>query len=196
MSGVSSASHLPLPSAPGLPYLPPMSTTRESHPAVLREEAFDLYIAGYGRARLYEELRARHGPAAPSESTLKNWSVRDRWPRRRHRIRRLLRERADALRALAGPDLAVELLKLRRLAVEGAGETPFHSAEGAFFSLAALERVIARHEEREADRALQEHRRSIGALFSLLEGAESEEPNNHVHSEHPGLVPTLRKARG
>ena len=193
---MSSASLLPLPSAPGRPYLPSMSTARESHPSVLREEAFDLYIAGYGRARLTEELRDRHGPAAPSESTLKNWSVRDRWPLRRRRIRRLLRDRADALRALAGPELASELLKLRRVAVEGAGETPFHSAEGAFYSLAALERVIARHEDREADHALRDHRRSIGALISLLETNGQVEPDHLTDDEQSGRVPTPREARG
>ncbi len=166
-----------------------MSTNRNYLPPALREEAFDLVVAGYSRRRLCAELRARYGVEAPSEATLRNWSRSDGWMDRRARIRGILRDRADALRTVAGPELTTELHKLRSLALDAVAETPFHSAEGALFSLAALERVIARHEDREAERALQEHRRSIGALISFLETGEPEGASDVSDDSLPEVTP-------
>ncbi len=166
-----------------------MSMNRNYLPPALREEAFDLFVAGYSRRRLCAELRARYGAEAPSDATLRNWSRSHGWMDRRARIRDILRDRADALRALAGPDLTAALHKLRRLVVDAVGEAPFHSAEGALFSLAALERVIARHEDREAERNLQEHRRSIGALITFLETGEPKELDQPPDGDLPEVTP-------
>ncbi|MEE9162778.1 MAG: hypothetical protein V3U35_07375 [Candidatus Neomarinimicrobiota bacterium] len=166
-----------------------MSTGLESHRPSLREEAFDLFVAGYSRRRLCAELRGCYGSAAPSESAVGNWSRRDCWVERRVRIRQLLRARADTLRALAGPDLTAQLHKLRRLVVEAVGEATFRSAEGALYSLAALERVIARHEDREAERTLQEHRRSLGSLLTFLEAGEPAEPQDRPADQLPEVTP-------
>ena len=173
-----------------------MSTNRNYLPPALREEAFDLFVAGYSRRRLCAELRARYGAEAPSEATLRNWSRSCGWMDRRARIRGILRHRADTLRALAGPDLTAALHKLRSLVVDAVAETPFHSAEGALFSLAALERVIARHEDREAERALEEHRRSIRAPLTLLETGNPEGPDDQPSDDVPEVSPSFPSPSG
>ncbi len=166
-----------------------MSTGLADHRPALREEAFDLFVAGYSRRRLCAELRASYGSAAPSESAVGNLSRRDRWMERRARIRQLLRARADTLRALAGPDLTAQLQKLRRLVVEAVGEATFRSAEGALYSLAALERVIARHEDREAERTFQEQVRSARALYTFLEAGEPAGPDDRPADPLPEVTP-------
>ena len=125
-----------------------MLARRQPYPDDDREEAFDLYISGFNRRRILTRLRDRHGDGAPSETSLKRWSVQDHWTARRARIRSLTRSHDDNQRALVGTRMAGELLNVRRLAVEAAQDLPFSSAEGALFALAALERIIDRHEVR------------------------------------------------
>ncbi len=130
-----------------------MSTGLADHRPALREEAFDLFVAGYSRRRLCAELRASYGSAAPSESAVGNWSRRDRWMERRARIRQLLRARADTLRARA-----------------------------------ALERVIARHEDREAEHTFQEQVRSARALYTFLEAGEPAGPDDRPADPLPEVT--------
>ncbi|MCH7497889.1 MAG: hypothetical protein IH971_08565 [Candidatus Marinimicrobia bacterium] len=125
-----------------------MLEQRQPYPPDVREEAFDLHVSGFNRRQILARLRDRHGAAAPSESTLKRWALQDHWTARRARIRSLSRSHDDDQRALVGTRMTGELLNIRRLAVEAAQDLPFSSAEGALFALAALERIIDRHEVR------------------------------------------------
>ncbi len=128
-----------------------MLEQRQPYPPDDREEAFDHHVSGFNRRKILARLRDRHGAAAPSESTLKRWALQDHWTARRARIRSLTRDHDDHQRALVGTRLTGELLKVRRQAVEAAQDLPFSSAEGALFALAALERIIDRHEVRLVD---------------------------------------------
>lgn len=125
-----------------------MFEQRQPYPPDFREQAFDLHVSGFNRRQILARLQDHHGAAAPSESTLKRWSVQDHWTARRTRIRSLTRSHHDDQRALVGTRMTGELLNIRRLAVEAAQDLPFSSAEGALFALAALERIIDRHEVR------------------------------------------------
>ncbi len=166
-----------------------MSASHQRHPSGLREEAFDLFAGGLSIRRVFDELHGQYAADAPAESTLRRWSVEDRWTRRRARIRSVTRARADARRALAGPELTAELHKMRRQVVEAVDVAPFTTAEGALYALAALERVIARHEDREAERTLQEHRRSIGSLLTFLETGEPADPDDGPADQLPEVTP-------
>ncbi len=123
-----------------------MSANR--HPPGARQEAFDLFVAGLSHSQVRAQLRELHGAEAPSERTLKRWSVQDHWTARRARIRTLTRSHDDAQRALDGTGMIAELHKLRLRVVEAAQDLPFSSAEGALNSLAVVERVIQLHEIR------------------------------------------------
>lgn len=125
-----------------------MFGNRQPYPTDDREEAFDLHVSGFSRPQILAHLNDRYGDAAPSKSTLKRWAVQDHWTARRARIRSLTRDHDDHQRALVGTRMTGELLNVRRLAVEAAQDLPFSSAEGALFALAALERIIDRHEVR------------------------------------------------
>ena len=126
-----------------------MSATR--HSPCTRVDAFDLYVAGLSHRKVLVQLRELPGAEAPSERTLKRWSVQDHWTARRAGIRALTRSHDDTQRALDGSDMVGELHKVRRLVLEAAQDLPFSSAEGALNSLAALERVIDRQEIRSID---------------------------------------------
>ena len=83
------------------------------------------------------------GRRAPHGSTIKRWMVQDRWPSRRQAIRLHTARLDDRLRATDGARLIASLTGLRDTLVVAAGsELPFRSAEGAIFSLAALQKVI------------------------------------------------------
>jgi len=128
-----------------------MLENRQPYPPDVREEAFDLHVSGFNRPQILAHLSDRYGDAAPSKSTLKRWSVQDHWIARRARIRSLTRSQDDDQRALVGTRMTGELLNVRRLAVEAAQDLPFSSAEGALFALAALERIIDRHDVRSVE---------------------------------------------
>jgi len=71
--------------------------------------------------------------------------VLDRWPSRRQAIRQHTARLNDRLRAAEDTRLIASLTGLRDTLVAAAGsELPFRSAEGAVFSLAALQKVIDR----------------------------------------------------
>ena len=115
------------------------------HPRQLHEEAFDLYCAGLSCPQVRAALRKRHGADAPHGSTIKRWMVQDRWPSRRQAIRQHIARLDDRLRASGDARLIDSLTGLRETVVAAAGsELPFSSAEGAVFSLAALQKVIDR----------------------------------------------------
>ena len=115
------------------------------HPRQLHEEAFDLYCAGLSCPQVGAALRKRHGADAPHRSTIKRWMVQDRWPSRRQAIRLHIARLDDRLRVTEGARLISSLTGLRETLVAAAGsELPFRSAEGAVFSLAALQKVIDR----------------------------------------------------
>ncbi len=115
------------------------------HPRQLHEEAFDLYCAGLSCPQVGAALRKRHGADAPHGSTIKRWMVQDRWPSRRQAIHQHTARLNDRLRATDGARLIDSLTGLRETLVAAAGsELPFRSAEGAVFSLAALQKVIDR----------------------------------------------------
>ncbi len=115
------------------------------HPQQLHEEAFDLYCAGLSCPKVGATLRKRYGADAPHGSTIKRWMVQDRWPSRRQAILQHTARLDDRLRATEGARLIASLTGLRETLVAAAGsELPFRSAEGAIFSLAALQKVIDR----------------------------------------------------
>ena len=115
------------------------------HPRQLHEEAFDLYCAGLSCSQVGAALRKRHGADAPHYSTLRRWMVRDRWPSRRQAIHEHAARLDDRLRAAEGSRHIASLTGLRDTVVAAVGsELPFRSAEGAVFSLAALQKVIDR----------------------------------------------------
>ncbi len=115
------------------------------HPRQLHEEAFDLYCAGLSCPQVGAALRKRHGAGAPHRSTLKRWMVQDRWPSRRLAIHEHAARLEDRLRAAEGSRHIASLTGLRDTVVAAVGsELPFRSAEGAVFSLAALQKVIDR----------------------------------------------------
>ncbi len=90
-------------------------------------------------------LRKRHGADAPHGSTIKRWMVQDRWPTRRQAIHQHGARLNDRLRANDDTLLIASLTGLRETVVAAAGsELSFSSAEGAVFSLAALQKVIDR----------------------------------------------------
>jgi len=71
--------------------------------------------------------------------------VRDRWPSRRLAIHEHAARLDDRLRAAEGSRHIASLTGLRDTVVAAVGsELPFRSAEGAVFSLAALQKVIDR----------------------------------------------------
>ncbi len=115
------------------------------HPRRLHEEAFDLYCAGLSCPKVGAALRGRYGADAPHVSSLKRWMVRDRWASRRQVIRLHATRLDDRLRATDGSGHIASLTGLRDTLVAAVGsELPFRSAEGAVFSLAALQKVIDR----------------------------------------------------
>jgi len=71
--------------------------------------------------------------------------VQDRWPSRRQAIHQHAARLNDRLRAAEGYRHIASLTGLRDTVVAAVGsELPFRSAEGAVFSLAALQKVIDR----------------------------------------------------
>lgn len=154
-----------------------------------REEAFDLYVTGLSRRQVHAELRQLYGDDAPSETSLKRWSVQDHWTERRARIRRRMRRCDDADRALSGSRMTEELRKLRRLVVDAVGDLNFNSAEGALFALAALERIIERHDNRQRQKQWQ---RSLQTVLEPLRQQSREQLADPEHGPgpyHPGLGP-------
>ncbi|MFC1543591.1 hypothetical protein ACFL4K_03520, partial [Candidatus Neomarinimicrobiota bacterium] len=84
---------------------------------------------------------------------LKRWSVAHRWVQRRDMITDAWRQRLDYRRGLIGTEFLMELYLLRGKLLEEANSLPMTSGEGACFALAALERVIARILQQEAEKA-------------------------------------------
>jgi len=119
-------------------------TRSAPHPLQLHEEAFDLYCAGLSCPQVGEALRERYGADAPHNNTLKRWMVRDCWPSRRQAIREHTALLNDRLRAAEDTRLIASLTGLRDTLVAAGSDLPFRSAEGAVFSLAALQKVIDR----------------------------------------------------
>ncbi len=134
---------------PFRPYLWPMKqqqrTRSTPHSRQLHEEAFDLYCAGLSCPQVGAALRKCYGADAPHNNTLKRWMIQDRWPSRRQAIHQHTNRLNDRLRATEDTRLISSLAGLRDTLVAAAGsELPFRSAEGAVFSLAALQKVIDR----------------------------------------------------
>ena len=125
--------------------------TGQTHSYRIQEAAFDLFCAGHTRREVRDELAKRCGAAAPSDATLKRWSVAQRWVQRRHAITAAWRQRQDAQRGLIGADYLMELHLLRGKLLADARSLPMSSGEGACFALAALERVIARIYQHESE---------------------------------------------
>ncbi len=172
-----------------------MSTNRRPHPPQLRAEAFDLYLSGLSRPRVHGELVARHGDAAPGLSTVKRWSKEDDWARRRSGISRRGGGLGNALSLDAGSDplsgdqLTVDLYVLRHQVLAAFNGLPFHSAEGALYALAALERVIESHEDRQTDYRLREQLRAVLSASHLLSPGGSTASEGERDPSPPGAGP-------
>ena len=116
----------------------------QTHSYRLQEAAFDLFCVGHSRREVRDELTRRYGAVAPSDATLKRWSVAQRWVQRRDAITTAWRQRQDTQRGLIGADFLLELHLLRGKLLADARNLPMTSGEGACYALAAVERVIAR----------------------------------------------------
>ena len=114
------------------------------HPRQLHEEAFDLYCAGLSCSQVGVALRERCGADTPHYSTLRRWMLRDRWPSRRLSIHEHASRLEDQVRAAEDNRLIASLTGLRDTLVAAGSALPFRSAEGAVFSLAAVQKVIDR----------------------------------------------------
>ncbi len=117
---------------------------RQTYPPALRAEAFDLYLIHQTRSQAHAELRQRYGSDAPSLATLKRWAAQDNWNQRSRLILSHLQNKADHDRAITGAPFLDTLQQVRSQVLRAIDETPFHSAEGALYALAALERIIDR----------------------------------------------------
>jgi len=153
------------------------------HSRRLHEEAFDLYCAGLSCSQVGAALRKRHGADAPHYSTLRRWMVRDRWPSRRLAIHEHAARLDDRLRAVEGSRHIASLTGLRDTIVAAVGsELPFRSAEGAVFSLAALQKVIDRLSRAAVDKDYE---------FSEANLEQIVETMYHVLSEDEEVGPVL-----
>ncbi len=146
------------------------------HPRQLHEEAFDLYCAGLSCPQVGAALRKRHGADAPHRSTIKRWMVQDRWPSRRQAIHQHAARLNDRLRASGDARLIDSLTGLRETVVAVAGsELPFSSAEGAVFSLAALQKVIDRLSKAAVDESRSVSQEDLDMVVDTVYQALSED---------------------
>ncbi len=137
---------------------------RKTYSPALRAEAFDLYLIHPTRTHAHAELRQRHGADAPSLATLKRWANQANWTHRRRFILGHLQKQADHDRAITGAPFLDTLQQVRSQVFRAVDEIPFHSAEGALYALAALERIIDRERRRQQLDAIDQSFREVWDL--------------------------------
>ncbi len=139
------------------------------HSRQLREKAFDLYCAGLSCSQVGVALRERCGADTPHYSTLRRWMLRDRWPSRRLSIHEHASRLEDQVRAAEDNRLIASLTGLRDTLVAAAGsELPFRSAEGAVFSLAALQKVIDRLSKAAVDESCSVSQENLDLVIDTI----------------------------